>query len=167
MANMTSSRFIIALVATTIVVGAQTQIANPGAKKDIKKQPASQTSTPYAIVTNDANSRVWERTVYEQGPNGTATLKKQRYTELATGMYYKNKGKWVESERKWVNDGNSKSYWSGWHVLPTKAVAEAYLTRFKNRRDKLVILRCNIKGNVWPKAHANAPVVLAQFLKLI
>jgi hypothetical protein len=77
------------------------------------------------------------------------------------------KGEWVESERKWVNDGNSQSYWSGWHVLPSKRVAEAYLTRFKNRRDKLVILRCNIKGNVWPKAHANAPVLLAQFLKLI
>src|ERR1035441_6447649 len=26
--------------------------------------------TPYTIVTNDANSRVWERTVYERGTNG-------------------------------------------------------------------------------------------------
>lgn len=77
------------------------------------------------------------------------------------------KGVWVESEKKWVNDGNSQSYWSGWHVLPSKEIAEAYLTRFTKRLDKLVIIPCNIKGEVWPKAHANAPVVLAQFMRLI
>lgn len=77
------------------------------------------------------------------------------------------KGEWVESERKWVNDGNSQSYWSGWHVLPSKADAEKYLTRFKNRLDKLVIVQCRIKGRRWLKAHANAPVILAQFIKLV
>ena len=77
------------------------------------------------------------------------------------------KGKWVESECKWVNDGNSKSYWSGWHVLPTRKDAEKYLTRFTNRLDRLTIVKCNIKGKTWPKEHANAPVTLAQFLRLI
>lgn len=77
------------------------------------------------------------------------------------------KGIWLESEYKWVNDGSGPWYWSGWHVLPTKKVAEKYLTRFKNRLDKLVILPCNIKGNQWLKAHANSPVILAQYLKLL
>ena len=77
------------------------------------------------------------------------------------------KGIWIESELKWVNDGNSQSYWSGWHVLPTQEDAEQYLTRFKNRKDRLTIVKCNIKGNTWAKEHANAPVILAQFLKLL
>jgi hypothetical protein len=65
---------------------------------------ATQTTLPpptaYSIVANDANSRVWERTTYEQGPNGTVVPKKHRVTELETGMYFQSNGQWVESKEE-------------------------------------------------------------------
>ena len=55
---------------------------------------------PYAIIQQDANSRVWERTVYEPGPNGQAVPKKHNYTELATGLNYLKNGVWTESKEE-------------------------------------------------------------------
>ena len=54
--------------------------------------------TPYAIVSRDAHSRVWERTVYESGPSGQAIPSKHRYVELATGLNYWSNGQWQESQ---------------------------------------------------------------------
>lgn len=55
--------------------------------------------TPYAISENEANSRTWERTWYEQQPSGQVVPHVQRYEELATGLNYKdpNTGQWTES----------------------------------------------------------------------
>lgn len=55
--------------------------------------------TPYAIVENQANSRTWERTWYEQLPSGEAVPHIQRYEEIATGLNYQdpNTGQWAES----------------------------------------------------------------------
>jgi hypothetical protein len=57
--------------------------------------------TLYAVTGRDANSRVWERTVYEIDPSGEVVTNKHNYTELASGMHYKNaKGEWVESKEE-------------------------------------------------------------------
>ena len=53
--------------------------------------------TDYAVVDNGANYRVWEKTRYELAPDGSAAPKKHRYTELATGLYHQENGRWVES----------------------------------------------------------------------
>ncbi len=56
--------------------------------------------TPYAVVSRDAHSRVWERTAYERGPSGQAIPRKHRYVELATGLNYWNNGQWQESKEE-------------------------------------------------------------------
>jgi hypothetical protein len=58
--------------------------------------------TPYAVTQRDANSRVWERTTYEQAPDGTAYPHVHRFTEMATGMHYKDAqtDQWVESKEE-------------------------------------------------------------------
>ena len=55
--------------------------------------------TPYAIVQNEANSRTWERTAYEQLPSGKFVPHIHRYEENATGLNFKNPetGQWEES----------------------------------------------------------------------
>jgi hypothetical protein len=63
---------------------------------------AAQKSQPsFSITKRDANSRVWERTTYERSPSGQLVPKKHSYTELATGMHYKDaNGQWVESKEE-------------------------------------------------------------------
>lgn len=56
--------------------------------------------TPYSIIANDANSRVWERTVYERSPDGSIVARKHRYTELASGLNYWQNGQWVPSKEE-------------------------------------------------------------------
>jgi hypothetical protein len=53
----------------------------------------------YSIVQRDADSRVWERTVSELNWSGETVQQVHRYTELATGLHYKDPktGEWVES----------------------------------------------------------------------
>ena len=62
--------------------------------------PALPKPTAYQVVGQGANQRVWERTVYEPGPNGTVVGKKHRIVELATGMNFLNKGQWVKSQEQ-------------------------------------------------------------------
>ena len=52
--------------------------------------------TPYAVVSRDANSCVWERTVYELGPSGQAIASKHRYVELSTGLNF-----WDSTAKQW------------------------------------------------------------------
>lgn len=101
--------------------------------------------------------------IADRNPNGTI----RTLFHGVKGVRKIPKGKWMESERKWVNDASGPFYWSGWHVLPTKKVAQEYLTRFTTRLNRLVILPCHIKGKVWRKPHAREPVLLAQWMKLI
>lgn len=54
----------------------------------------------YAIKERGANHRVWQRTTYEQGPNGQSIAHVHSYTELAAGLHYKDAstGQWLESQ---------------------------------------------------------------------
>src|ERR1700756_2749161 len=54
--------------------------------------------TPYTEVSRDANSSVWERTTYEEGPSGEMTPHVHRYTEMATGMHYLKDGQGGDSQ---------------------------------------------------------------------
>ncbi len=62
--------------------------------------PSLPSPTPYSIVQQDGNSQVRERTVYELGPSGQAVLKEHRYTELATGLNFRDPttGQWTPSK---------------------------------------------------------------------
>jgi hypothetical protein len=46
--------------------------------------------TASSAVSRDAHSTVWERTVYERGPNGTVAPRQSRFTELSTGLNFRD-----------------------------------------------------------------------------
>ena len=57
--------------------------------------------TDYQIVQQDGNSRVWQREIYEQEPNGQIISRPHKFTELATGLNYKDSsGQWQPSKEE-------------------------------------------------------------------
>lgn len=55
----------------------------------------------YTVKSRGAHHRVWERIEFEEGADGRKTPRIHSYTELATGMHYKDtEGNWRESEAK-------------------------------------------------------------------
>jgi hypothetical protein len=56
--------------------------------------------TAYAIVSRDANSRVWESTSYQVSPSGRTVPQVHHYTELATGLCYNQNGQWLDSQER-------------------------------------------------------------------
>jgi len=48
--------------------------------------PALPAPTPYAVVAQGANHRVWQCYTYEQAPDGSIVPHVHQYTELATGL---------------------------------------------------------------------------------
>ena len=81
--------------------------------------PSLPAPTPYSIVQQDANSQVWESTVYELDPSGQAVPRKHRYTELATGLNHLVDGQWVPSKEEIdvSPDGNSAAATNGQHQV--------------------------------------------------
>jgi hypothetical protein len=58
-------------------------------------------ATPYIIVNQDANNRVWQREQYEASPNGEIVTNVQTYTELATGLNFEDtNGNWQASQEE-------------------------------------------------------------------
>lgn len=56
------------------------------------------TDTPYTVIHRGNSFRVWEKTSYEQAPDGKVNVKKHQFTELADGLCYQNSaGQWVDS----------------------------------------------------------------------
>src|SRR5882724_5983684 len=80
----------------TMVDSAQADTAAPALQAKLPPP------TPYAVVGKDANSKVWERTVYELGPDGRSVPKKHHYAELATGLNYLSNGRWTDSKEEIV-----------------------------------------------------------------
>jgi archaellum component FlaF (FlaF/FlaG flagellin family) len=56
--------------------------------------------TAYIITVQDANSRVWQRTVYETDPAGQIVARQHSYTEVASGLNHLVNGQWVESSEQ-------------------------------------------------------------------
>jgi len=73
-----------------------------GAQQVASGQSSVTPPTPYSVVASGANSRVWERTLNVQGPNGQSTSEIERFTELATGLNYQDPttGQWVPSQEE-------------------------------------------------------------------
>lgn len=72
--------------------------------------------------------------------------------------------RWIQAEMKTVKDGTSKTtYTSGWHVMKSIEDCIEYLKKFKHIENKIII-RCKIKGKIWPKNHSPADVWLAEWL---
>ncbi|MGZ4974627.1 MAG: hypothetical protein ACXWDN_17855, partial [Limisphaerales bacterium] len=53
--------------------------------------------TPH-IVKRDGNVRVWQHTAIETSPRGKTITKVHSFTELATGVCYKQHGQWVDAD---------------------------------------------------------------------
>ena len=75
--------------------------------------------TPYAVVSRDANSAVWQRTAYGQVPDGSIVPQTQKYIELATGLNHLVNGQWVPSTENIAisADGSSASATNGQHQV--------------------------------------------------
>ena len=91
---------VIALLVSTMA-GARAQVAGNGATT-AASQTALPASTAFSPVSRDASSTVWERTVYESGPNGSIVPRKSCYTELSSGLNYRdpNTGEWTPSREQ-------------------------------------------------------------------
>lgn len=56
--------------------------------------------TAYAVVSEDGNSSVMQRIVYELDANGNVIQKTHSYTEMATGLHYQQNGQWLDSKEE-------------------------------------------------------------------
>lgn len=55
----------------------------------------------HAVTDRGAHHKVWERIEYELAPDGSKVPRPRRYTELATGLHFKNElGEWEESKEE-------------------------------------------------------------------
>ena len=54
-------------------------------------------ATPYVPISMDVSSTIWQRTTYEQAPDGNIVSRGHRYTELSTGLNHLVNGQWQAS----------------------------------------------------------------------
>ncbi len=75
--------------------------------------------TPYAVVSRDANSALWQWETYEQAPDGSIVPHVHQYTELATGLNHLANGQWVTSKEEIdiSSDGSSAAATNGQHQV--------------------------------------------------
>src|SRR5690349_6723221 len=80
---------------------AAAQLVAPGSPPALDATLADSGGGNYAIMERGANHKVWARGVWEQDPSGQAVARTNAYTELATGMHYKNEGGlWAEAKEE-------------------------------------------------------------------
>lgn len=85
------------------------------------------------------------------GINGSRTINRHEFIQA--------------SMKENASDGTSKStYTAGWHVIDNLKDCLEYLKAFKNLDTKQIV-RCQISGKTWPKAHSPAKgLVLAEYI---
>ena len=78
-------------------------------------------------------------------------------------------GKWIRSEQKLVRDGSvGTQYTSGWHIMMNLDEAVEYMARFtSNSPHARVIVKVDVDGKIWPKAHSPSNVHLCEWIKII
>ena len=75
-------------------------------------------------------------------------------------------GRWIIADRKMVIDGSDGTeYLSGFNVLPTWKDCNEYLRNFRSGKDLRIVGVAT--GNVRPKLHSRAPVLLADEIFLL
>jgi len=87
---------------STVVVTLLLCSASRAATQPIPGQPAPDPTLPpptaYHVTERAADHRIWQCETYEVGPRGQVVTQVHKYTELSSGMYYKNvNGDWTES----------------------------------------------------------------------
>lgn len=70
------------------------------------------------------------------------------------------RGRWLRCREATVRDGSSRAYRSGWHVLPSEALARQYLAAFKRQLD---VVPCEV-AVVRPKPGGRHGVLLARWI---
>jgi IgGFc binding protein len=79
------------------------------------------TPTPYAVVSREANSALWQQQTYDRALNSTIVTNTHQYVELATGLNFKNPqtGQWQpSSESIFISpDGSSASATNSQHQV--------------------------------------------------
>ena len=85
----------IAMVCALLTLGVLQNAIGQGIQSTTPNLPHD---ADYAVVERGANHRVWEKTTYETTADGKIYPQKHRYTELATGLHYRQNGQWVESQ---------------------------------------------------------------------
>jgi Fibronectin type III domain len=83
------------LISTCFICEAQSIASHP-------TQIAVPAPTPYAITTQNANSRVWQRMDFQESPSGGVVTNTHSYTELNSGLNHLVNGQWVES-KEWID----------------------------------------------------------------
>ena len=75
---------------------------------------------------------------------------------------------WVSASRyELVSDGSSSTqYMSGWHVFKTLEEAKKYLFEGFKALHQKVIVKCFCMGDIRPKYHSRANVILCQDIYL-
>jgi hypothetical protein len=87
------------LVSGSLLV--QGQNARNKADLQSSSRPGAVAETEYRVVDRGPHHRVWQRETIEVGPDGTLSANRHKYTELATGLHYKNaKGEWVDAKEE-------------------------------------------------------------------
>jgi len=83
--------YFIAVLLALCVLNLRAQTSDPA-------QTGVPAPTAYQVVDEGANYSVWQRTTYEQGPNGEVIPHLEEYKEAATGLHYKDaSGNWQQS----------------------------------------------------------------------
>ncbi len=81
---------LVLLVATTSADAQERSGSDPAAEK-----------AAYTVAERGAHHKVWERIESELGPDGKPFPRKRSYTELATGMHFKNeRGEWEDAREE-------------------------------------------------------------------
>jgi hypothetical protein len=66
---------------------------------DVRSVATHTGAGPAQIIERSSNHRVWQNIVTNTAPNGRLFVKTNNYTELATGLCYRNKqGEWVDAD---------------------------------------------------------------------
>ncbi len=74
-------------------------------------------------------------------------------------------GTWIKADRKWAGEGGTK-YWTGFHVLLSKAKAKKYFKKFTDEKKTRVIVKCHAQ-NLRPKESSKGLVFLADDLMVV
>ena len=92
-------KFLIGAVCLVVLAGrfaAQTTTSDPTSGQNATVPPP----TPYQVVMQDGNSRVWQSEEYEMSPDGHIVAHQHSYTELNAGVNYWSNGEWVPSKEE-------------------------------------------------------------------
>ena len=107
---MKTSSIVVACLAVTLA-GAQAQVAStvPSASQSTVTTPALPAPTPYRVVEQGENHRIWQWETYEPGPKSQVMSHIHKVHELATGLNHAVNGQWVASKEEIVilSDGTA------------------------------------------------------------